>query len=372
MSASEQGSSFSFFTEDHRMIGDAVSKVFEDLAAEDAKRRQGDESRLGRGAVEAALQELGLFALDAEDSVMTSALVQVSVARASGSACLRYPILEALLVSTIDRSGGCLPANIAISTAGSAPGRPVLSNNCISGAVWRVSFAEFATHALIVVKQDGREVLARFRLDASGVKRVPRESVEADYPLHDLYLERVVAEEVISYEQHIPMIATLSPRANLLAAAEIAGACRRMVAMTRDYLLARTQFGQVLGGNQALKHALADAHVRVEAAVIAIDYAAAALDARADDAEVAIAAAKLFAGNIGRVVAETMLQLHGAIGYTMEYSLHLLMRRVLRLANSFAAGEALEERLFEDFRSGVAQAPVPCVTTPSTEQGTVS
>jgi alkylation response protein AidB-like acyl-CoA dehydrogenase len=136
----------------------------------------------------------------------------------------------------------------------------------------------------------------------------------------DLRFEGVAASPWAAGRQAtVDSAAFLRQRTALLAAAEVAGACRRMVEMTRDYLLVRTQFGQLLGSYQSLKHRLADNHVRVEALAAAIDYAAAASDAAAGDAEACICAAKHFAGRAGKAVADSTLQMHGAIGYTMEF-----------------------------------------------------
>jgi len=122
-----------------------------------------------------------------------------------------------------------------------------------------------------------------------------------------------------------------------------------MVKMTRDYLVARTQFGAPLGTNQALKHALADALVKLEAMNAAVEYAAAASDANAIDADSAVGAAKLFAGRGGKEIADSMLQLHGAIGYTMEFPLQLRMRRAYRLQVVHGSPRVEGARLYEAF-----------------------
>jgi alkylation response protein AidB-like acyl-CoA dehydrogenase len=124
-----------------------------------------------------------------------------------------------------------------------------------------------------------------------------------------------------------------------------------MVAMTREHLLVRTQFGQPLGVNQALKHRLADDHVRVEALVAAVEYAAAASDAGSPDADVSILAAKHFASRVARAVANDALQLHGAIGYTEEFPLQLFMRRAHRLTCAHGARTEIGDRIFDLFKA---------------------
>jgi len=98
-----------------------------------------------------------------------------------------------------------------------------------------------------------------------------------------------------------------------------------------------------------LKHALADALVKLEAMNAAVDYAAAASDANATDADSAVCAAKLFSGRGGKEIADSMLQLHGAIGYTMEFPLQLLMRRTYRLQVAHGSPRVEGARLYEAF-----------------------
>ena len=221
----------------------------------------------------------------------------------------------------------------------------------LNGDAALVPFAESADAILLAAQSEGAPVLVRLSARDAGIQRCVRTGVEQDYPAYDLRLDDVAASELIdTLDDGRPALTFLQQRCALLAAAEIAGASRRMVAMAQEHLLSRSQFGQVLGANQALKHALADSHVRVEALSTAIDYAAAAADADAEDAAASIAAAKHFAGRAGKAVADTVLQLHGAIGYTMEYPLHLLMRRVHRLGVCHGATRSQAARLFEMFQ----------------------
>lgn len=341
------GAHFNFLSDDHRLMTDSARTLFGDLMASDMERRQQQKTRLDRATVAEALSALGLFGADSTDATMCSALVQVQIAREAGGACLAYPVLEALIAPVATGSGADPNAITSLPTFRPAPSDlPVLEGGRVTGVAQRVAFAEWANDVLLVARSRGQAALVRVPLQSSGIRLEPRASVEADYPLHDVHLQAATASGMQSATDDVLHV---EQRIDLLAAAEMVGACRRMVTLTRDYLLARSQFGQVLGGNQALKHALADAHVRVESAASAIDYAGASFDASAADAAVCIAAAKLYAGRAGKLVAESMLQLHGAIGYTMEYPLHLLIRRVHRLANSYGTRNKLTDDLLQHF-----------------------
>ncbi|HEY5886565.1 MAG TPA: acyl-CoA dehydrogenase [Acidimicrobiales bacterium] len=115
-------------------------------------------------------------------------------------------------------------------------------------------------------------------------------------------------------------------------AATLVGVARRLVEVTVAYAKERQQFGQPIGGFQAVKHHLASAHLAVEFAAPAVYRAAWSL--ATDQATVArdVSMAKAMAGDAAEQAARVALQVHGAIGYTFESDLHLWMKRVWALS----------------------------------------
>jgi alkylation response protein AidB-like acyl-CoA dehydrogenase len=128
-------------------------------------------------------------------------------------------------------------------------------------------------------------------------------------------------------------------------AAEGVGAASRALDMAVSYALERRQFGRVIGGFQALRHVLADAHVKRETAWATILYAAAALDEALPDQAEAVAIAKAHASRAARDTVHAALQVLGGIAFTWEHDVHLLQRRVLETERRY--GDALhhESRL---------------------------
>jgi alkylation response protein AidB-like acyl-CoA dehydrogenase len=121
-------------------------------------------------------------------------------------------------------------------------------------------------------------------------------------------------------------------RGALAAAAALAGLARHMIDLTVAYARVRHQFGKPIGSFQAVKHHLADALVKLELARPLVYRAAYAL-ARADaDRAVQVSMAKSQAADAALLAAKVALQCHGAIGYTVEYDLHLWMKRAWALA----------------------------------------
>lgn len=115
--------------------------------------------------------------------------------------------------------------------------------------------------------------------------------------------------------------------ATLGVAVSMCGTCARILEMTRDYALAREQFGVPIGSFQAVKHKLADLHLDVQRAT-ALGYFAALCVAEDDPRRtIAISMAKAAAGDAQRRAFQDGLQLHGGIGYSWEQDLHLFLRR---------------------------------------------
>jgi alkylation response protein AidB-like acyl-CoA dehydrogenase len=101
--------------------------------------------------------------------------------------------------------------------------------------------------------------------------------------------------------------------------------------MSVEYAKVREQFGQPIGSFQAIKHACAEMLVEVENAHAATYYAAWALDAKAPDAVLAVSVAKSYVGDAARKVCGSSIQVHGGIGFTWEYDLHLYFKRAKSL-----------------------------------------
>ncbi len=134
-------------------------------------------------------------------------------------------------------------------------------------------------------------------------------------------------------------------RAALGAAAQLVGLGERMLDMTVGYAAERKQFGVAIGTFQAVKHHLADAASAVAFAQPLVLRAAYSLAQGDPDAPVHVSMAKARASAAALVVAEAALQCHGAIGYTVEYDLHLFMKRAWALASRYGDADFHRDRV---------------------------
>ncbi|MCT4357715.1 acyl-CoA/acyl-ACP dehydrogenase [Streptomyces sp. Je 1-79] len=109
--------------------------------------------------------------------------------------------------------------------------------------------------------------------------------------------------------------------ADLLTAAEQVGSAGRTTEMAVSHARTREQFGQPVGGFQAVKHLCAQMLVRTEVARAAVYAAAVTGD------PVEIAGAKLLADEAAVDCARDCLQVHGGMGFTWEADVHLHLKR---------------------------------------------
>jgi acyl-CoA dehydrogenase len=141
--------------------------------------------------------------------------------------------------------------------------------------------------------------------------------------------------------------------AALTRAAQMCGALDAVLALTIGFAEQRIQFGRALTKFQAIQHMLSEMGAEVAAASAALDAVVATADYNAPFDRQAVAVAKFRAGLAAGIVGEHAHQIHGAIGYTEEYPLARLTRRLWQWRDDFGgesywAGElgsaALRER----------------------------
>lgn len=127
----------------------------------------------------------------------------------------------------------------------------------------------------------------------------------------------------------------------LATAAQLIGAAEALRDGAVDYAKQRTQFGRVIGSYQAIKHKLADVHIAIELARPLVYGAALTMDPRD------VSAAKAAASEAALLAARSALQTHGAIGFTQEHDLSLLLLRVQALRSAWGTPEEHRRRVLE-------------------------
>jgi alkylation response protein AidB-like acyl-CoA dehydrogenase len=210
-----------------------------------------------------------------------------------------------------------------------------------SGAGWTLSgtkpFVAWAHVAdVMLVPAKTPDGLTLFLVDprASGIKQTPVTGMDLATRWVNMTLDRVplAADAVLGAPgQGQPLLESVMRMGAVGAAAEMLGAARRCLDMAVEYAKVREQFGQPIGSFQAIRHKCAEMLLETENSHAAVYYAAWAIDAKADDAALAASVAKAYVGDASRKVCGEAIQVHGGIGFTWEYDLHLYFKRAKAL-----------------------------------------
>jgi acyl-CoA dehydrogenase len=359
------------FNPDQVLMGTTMRRALEEVAPFDsvqqfAKRPQCDPNLAG---VLADIGALGLCAPQDAGGLALGAVDAVAVLIECGRNLTPWPVAETIgaLAALGDRhiqvsraiASGQTMATVAIGP-GLAAGRQS-DGWRLTGALNEVPWAGDAEWLLAEVDAGpSREnSLALIDLRDPSLKITVQESFDLSYrigrvllPQHGLAVETLLEGRS----------AALKDLMAVFAAAEMLGASGIAFEKTVGYLKQRQQFGRAIGTFQALKHIAADDAVRIENMSLAILYAAHAIDTAAEDADMAVAVAKSYCAQAARQIAGNAIQLHGGIGYTWEFGLHLYLRRVMRCAASSGTTEAHREALATallDTRRAVHPAAAP-------------
>jgi alkylation response protein AidB-like acyl-CoA dehydrogenase len=119
---------------------------------------------------------------------------------------------------------------------------------------------------------------------------------------------------------------TLDLAAVALAAEQVGGA-QRCLDLSVAYAAEREQFGRPIGSFQAIKHKCADMMVAVESARTAAYYAGCVAAEGLPELASAASLAKATCSDAYFRCAADALQIHGGVGFTWEYDVHLYLKR---------------------------------------------
>lgn len=300
---------------DESLLTDAAARLFGDLA----DKRNVPFADLWAPVEEAAFplllvpEENGGFGGSWTDAF--------AVLRLAGYHAVPLPVGETIVATwLLSRSGLELPDGLA-TIAQQAEGK--LTDRRFTGTLTNVPWGREAV--VVVTMLDGK-LLRLTRADGT----VETHQSLADEPRDTLrFIDAAVTEA--------PTDADLTQLGALIRSAQIAGAMDAALAQSIAYANERVQFGKPIGKFQALQQNLA-VFAEEAAAVNCAGQAAFAAAGKYDGAaDFEVAAAKLRANMAIGIGTSTAHQVHGAIGFTKEYSLHPLTRRLWSWRSEFGS-----------------------------------
>jgi acyl-CoA dehydrogenase len=248
----------------------------------------------------------------------------IAIVRASGFHAAPVPISDSIAAAFVCAGAGLPIPDGALAFA-------IFDGPTASAGAVRVPWGGAAEH-LIAVSADGVGTVA-----VTPEIIVGRGHNYAGEPWIDVSpaaftsAHRIVSEHVTPQ----PTRAT----AALFRSAALAGALDRAVELSIQYANEREQFGKPIGKFQILQHYLSEMAGESAATGAAVDNAVDVISAHMglEEAVLASAAAKAYAGRAVATVTRLAHQLHGAIGYTDEHRLQFWTRRLWAWRDEFGS-----------------------------------
>jgi len=309
-----------------RLLSDTVTRLFNDLVTKElieSAEKGAWPDKLWR-----ALEEGGLtlpLVPEASGGAGGTWADAHTVVRAAGKHAAPVPLAETIVAGWLLGQAGLEvplgPLTIApvhrderlrLERAG--------SGGTLHGTATRVPWGATAGHVVVVAEDGPAPMIA---LVAKGAGRITADRSLALEPRDTLAFDG--AAVVAAAPARVAPDAAVLYGA-MIRAAQMAGALESLLEQSARYATERKQFGKPIGNFQAIQHNLALLAGHVAAAGIAAEHAFVAADR--GEPRLAVAAAKVRAGEAAGLGAGIAHQVHGAIGFTYEHSLHFATRRL--------------------------------------------
>jgi alkylation response protein AidB-like acyl-CoA dehydrogenase len=325
------------FTDDQKMLRDTVREVLQRECAPEVVRAAWEGRPDGVRAVWDTLAETGVIGMTASEEAGGTGMGELDLVlplEEAGYAALPGPIVDTVAVGIplLEAAGTDAQKERWLSPAVAGEVRIVLSLED------QAVVAHAASADLLIAQRGG----AAYCVPIAEASVSEEQSVDRARELGRVSFEST-SQYLMREDIDVAALFALGrERAALGTAAQLVGLSRRMLHMAVQYAKDREQFGKPIGAQQAVKHRLANALIEQEFARPMVYRAGWSMATSARDADIDVSLAKIYAGQAARFVAKEALQVHGAIGYTIECDLHMWMKRAWALAA--AHGDAAYHR----------------------------
>ena len=238
-------------------------------------------------------------------------------------------------IATSEGPGALEPAKLTTTFSGGK----------LSGTKVPVTDGDVATHAVVLAKDGSGTSLVLVELGQSGVTRKSLKTLEPTRSHAEITFDGADAELLGEAGRGADHYDRILDRAAILLAFEQLGGASRCQEMAVEYAKERYAFGRPIGGNQAIKHKLAEMYVKNEVARSNCFYGAWALSSDAAELPEAAAASRVAASEAFWFASKENIQTHGGMGFTWEVDCHLFYRRAKLLAVQAGSPKVWKEKL---------------------------
>ncbi len=282
-----------------------------------------------------------------------------------GSVAVRYA-LAPFAAELRDGFRALLDGDSRVSIAWLEPGggwgvsgtRATVQSGRLTGVKAAVEHAPDADYLAVLARVNDKSELVLVPGRSEGVEITPQTSLDATVPLSRVTFDGAEAEAMIELGPTSAITHRLASVAALLAGAEAVGAATKLFGEARRYATERRQFGRSIGSNQALRHLMADLHVRQASSWSTTLYAAAALDDGIPGAQQTASVAKAYVSRAAREVAHGSIQVFGGVAFTEEHLAHRFLRRIVVREQQFGDAAHHERELGRLLATGAAKRAV--------------
>ena len=240
---------------------------------------------------------------------------------------------------------GCYAASEGPGPVDAARLKAVFDGSSLTGTKIPVTDGDIADYAVVLAKEGSGASLVLVRLDQAGVTRKTVSTLEPTRSHAEIIFDGAEATRLGEADEGARLNDQLLDHAAVLLAFEQLGGAAKAMEMAVEYAKERYAFGRPIGGNQAIKHKLADMYVKNEVARSNCYYGAWALGSGASELPEAAAAARLAASDAFWFAAKENIQTHGGMGFTWEVDCHLYYRRAKLLAVQAGSPKVWKEKL---------------------------
>jgi acyl-CoA dehydrogenase len=319
------------------LLKDTASRIFRDTCTRSAL----DSAERGEWPEEiwSAAHASGLTSAlnpELDDGSLLPLETLAVIVRAAGEFSVPLPIVETLLAQRLFVQAGLSfpegPLSIAPDVSKKRPQLTRLGDGWqLDGTVRRVPWGRHARAVAVIAEHNGEVALVRLEdvsptREGKNLAGEPRDGF--DLRAHALPADAVCAGAA-------SLVNSLNSGGALFRSLQIAGAMGRILDQTVQYSTERVQFGRAIAKFQAIQQQVAILAAQTAAAAAAAEAAVLAASSRSADFE--IAAAKLRCSEAVGIGCNVAHQVHGAMGFTHEHSLHLSTRRLMSWRDEFGS-----------------------------------
>ncbi len=348
------------------IIIDTATRIFADLC--EPKTINAAEEGEWPAALWEALEESGLpltWVPDTLGGAGADIIDGFAVLRVAGRAAAPVPLAETLLAGwLLSQAGIEVPAGPMTLAPVYEDGHiELLPDGTLRGRARHLPFARNARHIAVLAEKSGEPIAALVAADGLAISYGTSLAGEPN--------------DTVTFDGATPIATGAAPGLDpaalvrLGAAArtqQMAGAVEHILEQSVQYAQDRVQFGRPISKFQAVQHNLAQLAGEAAAAGAAADAASEAIALNGVAGNVVtseVAVAKVRVGEAAGTGAAIAHQVHGAIGFTREYSLHHATRRIWAWREEFGNETYWAIRLGHMVAANGADALWPFVTAGS-------